>query len=260
MGDLGHHDTSERLNNSYRNVHRCVSRYRSFPANGSFRFPEYFVAWCIVMCIVTRYAIPAIRSSLCLFVFSFFVFLFRNNHSKSAYIYGSTFNTFRTMNFFKDRTISDLSFDRKELFSLTESSKLAEALTLFKEKNILSAPVFNAAKEYTGTVSIYDIMMYVAFGPIFKKKEKQAEDLESLKLPEIPVSDLIGLVEEEKTAWIYEPSGIMSRLLPGLVLIFPQSRSLNLWTHSLLACTEFLSESMTTPAHPFLEPFLRQTS
>ena len=107
--------------------------------------------------------------------------------------------------FFQNHTISDLSFDKKELFSLQADANLEEALKTFTEKKVLSLPVFNFDK-YCGTLSLFDVMMYIAFGPTFRK-ELDPSQLQNVKMDAVHVKDLLGLSDEGKIAWLYHPTG-----------------------------------------------------
>lgn len=113
--------------------------------------------------------------------------------------------------FFQNHTISDLSFDKKELFSLQADANLEEALKTFTEKKVLSLPVFNFDK-YCGTLSLFDVMMYIAFGPTFRK-ELDPSQLQNVKMDAVHVKDLLGLSDEGKIAWLYHPTEPLSKLL-----------------------------------------------
>ncbi|TPX66479.1 hypothetical protein SpCBS45565_g04455 [Spizellomyces sp. 'palustris'] len=125
------------------------------------------------------------------------------------------------------------------LISVPEDTTLGEVMSLLRTEGILAVPVYKEVegdtfgKEYTGIVSIYDILAFTVFQKIFDQmdpgsSELVGDDADTLKdfIDSIvegqqiyfntPVSELVGLSRESQESWTLNSSSPISSLLQML--------------------------------------------
>lgn len=112
----------------------------------------------------------------------------------------------------------ELVFDKRELFEIDENTTVECALRIMKEKHVRALPVVRkngtgTDKTYTGIISSFDLMGFIAFASYFsnlmeaKTDEERAEAFEELQIAKTTVKDLVGQVSAEgRTVWTFAPT------------------------------------------------------
>lgn len=121
-----------------------------------------------------------------------------------------------TTSFLTSHHAGELVFDKREMFEIDENTTVAQAFKVLKEKNVRALPVttqVGGGKKYTGIISSFDLMAYVAFASYFsnlmeaKTEEEKAAVFDELQINKTPVKDLVGQVSAEgRTMWTFEPT------------------------------------------------------
>ncbi|KAI9004696.1 hypothetical protein HDU85_000911 [Gaertneriomyces sp. JEL0708] len=127
--------------------------------------------------------------------------------------------------------------DGLRLFCINENDSVGEVLCMLRKEGILAAPVWKqsedvAGREYTGIISVYDILAYTVFQKLFDKissppsaketAEPDAEQFTSLledvkesqdQFFSTPVKEIVGLTREGQQAWTIYSSNPVSNVL-----------------------------------------------
>jgi CBS domain-containing protein len=124
-----------------------------------------------------------------------------------------------------------------DLFEVHTSTKLIDILKLLLEKKIHSVPVYTEGpkgrKEYVSILSIWEVMTFLVFTAYDGESDKvtvSAEALANHKLDtEATAKDLIGLEEESKKLWFYEPTtpigAVMEAMSKGVHRVLTTQKS-----------------------------------
>ncbi|TPX55873.1 hypothetical protein PhCBS80983_g04939 [Powellomyces hirtus] len=117
------------------------------------------------------------------------------------------------------------------LISVPEDARVGEIMLLLKNEGILALPVYrniegqDVGRQYTGIVSIYDILAFTVFQRLFDSAEGSSADVEKLKgvveamLEDqeqyfgTPIKELVGKSYESQESWSLNSSMPLSNLL-----------------------------------------------
>jgi len=127
--------------------------------------------------------------------------------------------------FFESHHAGELVFDKRVLYEIEETASVEQGLKVMKEKDVRSLPVVRTVggkKEYTGIISSFDLMSFIAFASYLqylaeaKTEEEKAKAFEELQISKTPIKDLVGQVSAEgSTVWTFEPTQNLLTVLDG---------------------------------------------
>lgn len=103
----------------------------------------------------------------------------------------------------KSTTFGQLVFNKRQLISLDHAEPTSKAMAVMQEHGILSVFV-TKDEQFIGSLSIYDVMTFVAFGAF------RMDGTVSYTALETPVGDIVGTHEETQQVWCYEAAEPLS--------------------------------------------------
>jgi len=106
-------------------------------------------------------------------------------------------------------TLGQLVFDKRGLICIESDAPVSKALQLMKEHGLLSLFV-TKNEQFTGIVSIYDIMTFVAFGAF------RVDGTVTYTALDTPAGDIAGTHEETRQVWCYEAAEPISATMEAL--------------------------------------------
>lgn len=176
--------------------------------------------------------------------------------------------------FFESHHAGELVFDKRVLHEIEETASVEQGLKVMKEKNVRSLPVVRMVggkKEYTGIISSFDLMSFIAFASYLqylteaKTEEEKAKAFEELKISKTPIKDLVGQVSAEgSTVWTCEPTQNLLTVLgyssKGVhrALVEQKDDHLAQRTFKLLSQTDLIDFIYFYKDHPALKTVLEK--
>ena len=106
-------------------------------------------------------------------------------------------------------TFGQLVFDKRKLISLDHAEPTSKAMAVMNENGILSVFVTKDG-QFIGSLSIYDVMTFVAFGAY------KMDGTVCYTALETPVGDIVGTHEETQQVWCYEAAERLSAAMEAL--------------------------------------------
>jgi len=114
-------------------------------------------------------------------------------------------------------TIGDLVTNKRQLIFVEMDAKIAHVLKLFKDKQILGAPVYDCSKnEFVGMIDVLAIVRFVALG-CFGDKTYGDEQFREFKFPNGNVGDIINRDPNGRCFTLLKSSNPLSLALKALV-------------------------------------------
>lgn len=113
----------------------------------------------------------------------------------------------------KHITVGELVASKTRTVCVTKNQLLTEVTKLLLDNNILSVPVQDEQGSFIGIVDMFQIMTAVAFGTFFKSGVFQEDVFTPRSLQCMTAGDVLGLSEEGKSLWIYNPEEPLEQVL-----------------------------------------------
>jgi CBS domain-containing protein len=111
-------------------------------------------------------------------------------------------------------TIGPLVADKTHTFTASNNDSIETVLGKLCVHDLLSLPIVDAGSgQLLGTVSILDLLVFLAWGPYFESGELDKSTATSLKNLDRPITQLLGLTAESRRLWIAEPTMTLTTLL-----------------------------------------------
>jgi len=104
--------------------------------------------------------------------------------------------------------------DKTHTFTASSNDSIETVLGKLCVHDLLSLPIVDAGNgQLLGTVSILDLLVFLAWGPYFESGELDKSTATSLKNLDRPITQLLGLTAESRRLWIAEPTMTLTTLL-----------------------------------------------
>jgi len=108
------------------------------------------------------------------------------------------------LDFPKNVTLGELTFDKRRLVVLDKNMKIADAARLLQQENFISAPVFDKEMKYfVGILDVVDIARWVALGCSLERAYKD-KDFENFGFADGTVQDILNQSEKSKRIFIFD--------------------------------------------------------
>lgn len=110
-------------------------------------------------------------------------------------------------------TLGELVASKTSIITVRNDQPLAEVVGIFHKNNILSAPVRDQSGSIIGIVDMFQIMTAVVFGGFFKTGVLDDQVFEKSSFEKLNAADVLGLSEEGKSVWIYNPEEPLEKVV-----------------------------------------------
>jgi CBS domain-containing protein len=113
----------------------------------------------------------------------------------------------------RNTTAGTLVADKTNVISAHSTDSLESVLGKLLVHNILSLPVYTEKNQLLGILSVFDILLYMSWGPYFKGEEGVTEEhVKTFSKLEQPVGSLLGISREGKNLFYWKPETPLDRL------------------------------------------------
>jgi len=144
-------------------------------------------------------------------------------------------------------TIGPLVADKTHTFTATSKDSIETVLGKLCVHELLSLPIVDAGNgQILGVVSVFDLLIFLAWGPYFESGELDKSTATSLKNLDRPITQLLGLTSESRRLWIAEPTMTLTTLLEPFSngihrVLVPQKDDDGKSTYRVLSQTDVVS-------------------